>query len=77
MSTELNSSISAKTIAGDISNYVEDQLIEKIWCDLGKQLTHEQIRQVALEVAAEFRDATVTTFVPIFIHRLTLERLSN
>ena len=75
MSTELHASISTEAIAGDVSTYVDDLLIEKIWCDLGKRITHEHIRQVALEVAAEFREAKVTTFVPIFIHRLTFDRL--
>ena len=77
MSTRLHSSISAETIVGGVSNYVDDLLIEKIWCDVGKEITREYIRQVALEVAAEFRKARITTFVPILIHRLTLERLSN
>ena len=77
MSTGLHSSNSAETIAGGVSNYVDDLLIEKIWRDLGKQVTREHVRQVALEVAAEFREARITIFVPILIHRLTLERLSN
>lgn len=77
MSTGLHSSISAETIADGVSTYVDDLLIEKIWCDLGKQVTREHIRQVALEVAAEFREARITIFVPILIHRLTLDRLSN
>jgi hypothetical protein len=77
MSTELNSFICVETMVGDFSHYVDDLLIEEIWCDLGKQITREQIRQVAGEVAAEFRDVMITTFVPIFIRRLTLERLNN
>jgi len=77
MSIGLHSPISADTIEGGVGNCVDDLLIEKIWHDLGKQITREQIRQVALEVAAEFQEARITTFVPIFIHRLTYERLSN
>ncbi|MEW5956927.1 MAG: three-helix bundle dimerization domain-containing protein [Chloroflexota bacterium] len=77
MSTELHPFVSTEISAGDVNNYVDDLLVEKIWCDLGKQLTHEHVRQVALEIAAEFREARIMTFVPIFIHRLTLERLSN
>jgi hypothetical protein len=74
---DLHSFISAESIAGDVSHYVDDLLVEKIWCDLGKQISHEHIRQVALEVATEFREAKVTVFVPIFIHRLTLQRFGN
>ncbi|MFN8454785.1 MAG: hypothetical protein U0401_08975 [Anaerolineae bacterium] len=77
MFTELNSFISTETIIADVNNYVDDRLIEEIWRDLGKQITHEQIRQAALEVADEFRDATIITFIPIFIRRLTFEKLSN
>lgn len=77
MSTGLYSSISADTIAGDISDYVDNLLIEKIRLDLDKEITYEQIRQVALEVAAEFQDAKITTFLPIFIRRQTRERLRN
>ena len=77
MTTELNSFSSTEPIVDDVSNYVDDLLVERIWCKLGKQVTRERIRQVALEVAAEFREAKITTFVPIFIRRLTLERLSN
>lgn len=77
ISNELRSFISTETIAGDASDYVDDLLIERIWCDLGKRMPQEHIRQVALEVAAEFREAKVTTFVPIFVRRLTLKRLSN
>ena len=77
MFTESHALISPETIADDLSDYVDDLLIDKIWRDLHKQITHEQIRQVALEIAAEFQEATIPTFVPIFIHRLTIERLSN
>ncbi|HRV92702.1 MAG TPA: hypothetical protein P5526_11105 [Anaerolineae bacterium] len=70
-----HSFVNDEAAAGDVNNYVNDQLIEKIWCELGKQNSYEQIHQAALEVAAEFRDAAITTFIPIFIHRRTLEKL--
>ena len=77
ISSELHSPVSAGTGGGDASDYVDDLLVDRIWRDLGKRITREHIRQVALEVAVEFREARVTTFVPIFIRRLTLKRLSN
>lgn len=77
ISSELPSPVTAETGAGDANSYVDDLLIDRIWSDLGKQIPHEHIRQVALEIAAEFRQAKVTTFVPIFIRRQTLQRLSN
>jgi hypothetical protein len=56
---------------------LDDSLIEQIWHDLDGQVTREQIRQVVTEIAAEFRSATVTAFVPIFIRRQAREKLEN
>ena len=58
-------------------NDVDDSLTEQIWHDLDGQVTREQIRQVATEIAAEFSTATVTVFVPIFIRRRARERLET
>lgn len=77
MLTEQIPFITAEIITNDVSYFVNDTLIEKIWCDLDKQITRKQIRQAALEVAADFRSATITTFIPIFIHRRTVEKLRN
>lgn len=77
MLTEQIPFITAEIITNDVSYLVNDTLIEKIWCDLDKQITRKQIRQVALEVAADFRSATITTFIPIFIYRRTVEKLRN
>jgi hypothetical protein len=41
------------------------------------QVTREQIRQVVTEIAAEFRSATVTAFVPILIRRRAREKLET
>jgi hypothetical protein len=65
----------AETDHGDVINYVDDSLIEQIWQDLGGRVTREHIREIAAEAAAEFRTATVTSFVPIFVRRRTRERL--
>jgi hypothetical protein len=56
---------------------VLESVVEGIWRDLDGQVTHEQIRQAASEVASEFQDATITAFVPIFIRRLTREKLRS
>ena len=52
-------------------------LVEEIWRDLEGKVTHEQIRQVASQIATQFNNATVTTFVPIFIRRQTRETLRS
>ncbi len=59
----------------DLASYVDETVIETIWSDLEGRVDREQVRQVALEVAQDFADATVTSFVPLFIRRRTYERL--
>jgi hypothetical protein len=67
--------ITAETNHESDMKYVDDSLIELIWHDLDGQVVREQIRQVASEIADEFRTATITTFVPIFIRRQAREKL--
>lgn len=61
----------------DLASYVDETVIETIWSDLEGRVDREQVRQVALEVAQDFADATVTSFVPLFIRRRTYERLKR
>jgi hypothetical protein len=48
---------------------VDDGFIEEIWKDLGGRISQEAIREVVNEIAAEFQDATVTSFIPILLQR--------
>jgi hypothetical protein len=57
------------------TDYLDDSLIEQIWHDLDGQVTRERIHQIAAEVASEFRTATVTAFVPLFIRRQACKKL--
>lgn len=50
-------------------------VVEQIWRQLDGQASRAHIHQVAATVAADFAAATVTAFLPIFIHRDTLEKL--
>jgi hypothetical protein len=54
---------------------VDDQFVDEICKELEGQIERARVYAVAQEVESEFRDATVTTFIRIFIRRLTLERL--
>lgn len=54
-----------------------DTLAEQLWRDLDGRLTRERIRQVTVEVAAEFHEATITTYVPLLIRRYARERLKR
>ena len=54
-----------------------ENLIEEISVSLGGVLSHERIAQVVTEITADYRDATVTSFVPIFIQRFAHQRLGE
>lgn len=58
-----------------LTDFVDESLIDDIWRDLDGRIDRDQIREVATKVAREFVDATVTSFVPLFIRRRTYERL--
>jgi hypothetical protein len=60
-----------------MTDYAEDWLIEKLWLDLDRQVSRQQVATTVTEIAAQFQDATVTTFVPIFIRRKVLEQLQG
>lgn len=51
------------------------ELSEKIWHDLSEQVPRDQIDHLVVEAAAQFEDATVTTFIPLLIQRQVRERL--
>jgi hypothetical protein len=61
----------------DVMASVDDLLVEKLWHDLDGQVSHQEIVQTVNQIAAQFQDATVTTFVPIFIRRLALDQLKR
>jgi hypothetical protein len=76
MSTELQPDI-VETSAAEGMEYLDESLIEQLDNELRGRVTREQIRRVVTEIASEFRTATVTAFVPIFIQRLARERLAT
>jgi len=60
-----------------VADIVDDSLIEKVWCDLDKQVPLDRVSCVVFEIALGFQDATVKTFLPILVHRRALERLQR
>lgn len=58
-------------------DYDDDSLVEQLWRDLDGQVSRQQIAGAVTEIAAKFDKATVTAFVPIFIHRQALEQLKG
>jgi hypothetical protein len=58
-------------------DYADDSLVEKLWNELNGQVSRQQITLAVREIAAQFQDARVTTFVPIFVRRRALEQLGG
>jgi hypothetical protein len=56
---------------------VDDSLVEELWHELDGRVSHEQIRRLVTEIAAEYRDAAVQAFVPIFVHRKVLDQMKE
>ena len=52
-----------------------EELTEQVWQDLDQKLARRRIHQGVVEVADLFQGARVTTFLPIILRRLTLEKL--
>jgi hypothetical protein len=50
-------------------------LIDQVWNDLQGQVNRATVQQMLLEVIREYEDATITTFVPIFIRRDAVDTL--
>jgi hypothetical protein len=76
ISVELHQSV-AEAHPYDVVDGVDDALIETIWHELDRQLPRERVGCVVAEVALGFQDATLKTFLPIFIHRRALGRLKQ
>jgi hypothetical protein len=58
-------------------DYVDDALVETLWQDLDGRVPRQKIARAVSQVAARFEEATVTSFVPIFIRRQALEYLRH
>jgi len=55
---------------------VDEDLVDVIWRELDGRVDREQIWQTACSVAERYYDASITTYIPIFIRRLTKELLT-
>ncbi len=61
--------------AGSDLDWDVDCLVEQIWTDLGGQVSRLVIRHQVADVVPAFQDARITTYVPIFVRRRTVEQL--
>jgi hypothetical protein len=76
--------MSTKTIQGSegtsprvapVGDY--DSLVEKVWLELQGNLSREQIGRMVAEIARQYEDAPVQTFVPILVHRQVVDALKR
>ncbi len=66
-----------RNLAGhnDTLDWDKDGAVEQIWKDMDGMVARATIEQVVSEVALRFDVARIKTFIPIFVHRETVERL--
>jgi hypothetical protein len=58
-----------------VPDQIDDLFVEDLWKKSGGQVSQDRIRQIATEIAAEFQDATITSFIPILLRRRVQDRL--
>lgn len=51
------------------------ELVDSISKDAGQGVSRARIEEVASEVVAQFENATITAYVPIFVDRMIRARL--
>jgi hypothetical protein len=51
-------------------------VVEQVWKNLRGMIDHSTIRKEVARVIPKYASATVTNFIPIFIHRETIKRLT-
>ncbi|MBA3623128.1 MAG: hypothetical protein H0W48_01405 [Methylibium sp.] len=52
-----------------------DEVVDLIWHDLAEQVARPRVAEVARDVAAEIGDVKIATYLPLFVRRLSVERL--
>ena len=68
-------SVEEDTGTGFSDKYVTATLVESIWEGSNGRVTRDEIREIAHEVATNYKNATVDLFLPILIRRETRRRL--
>ena len=57
------------------SDWNENELVERIWRELGGHYSQQHIRRTVQEIGSRFQEVRVKQFVPIFIHREVVDLL--
>jgi hypothetical protein len=54
-----------------------DDLVDMLMHDVGQSVSRARVKEVTSEVAAQFADAKVDTYIPIFVRREVRARLQE
>lgn len=54
-----------------------DDLVEMLMHDVGQSISHARVREVTSKMVAQFADAKVAAYVPIFVRRKVRARLQE
>jgi len=52
-----------------------ETIIEQVWRDLQGRVSRAAIRPVILEIMPKYENARITTYIPILVHRETVDTL--
>lgn len=52
-----------------------EEVVDLIWRDLAQQVERPRVAAVAQEITAGFGEVKITTFLPLFVRRLSVDRL--
>ena len=65
------------TVGVDAVDQVDQTFVEDLWQNLEGKISRDQIRKIAIEIAEDFQDATITAFIPILLRRRVRDRLNR
>jgi hypothetical protein len=60
-----------------VTGLVDEVFVDQIWQEVQGKVSRLQIHQLVLEATSEFAEATITTYVPIFVRRHVHKKLAS
>ena len=58
-----------------MSYETSEEIVDQIWRDLSGQVERTHVADTAREVAAEIGEVKIAAYLPLFVRRLSVERL--
>jgi hypothetical protein len=69
--------LESKAVTGGYPDWDVESVVEQIWSDLGGAVERPAIHREVAKVIPVFKDARITTYVPLFVRKRTVERLQD